>query len=124
MKLIGSLLVAKKDKTGQVDALQTITKTLNVENPTNSEDLNLFFTDVPIKIESIRGIVIGTGSPSVRVDLRHSTDRTEDSGTSHQILGFYELVDNTTTGQDLDITGDITIPVNSWVWLETIEWWN
>ena len=121
MKIIGSLLASKKDGTGQVDTLQVITKTVNIENPTNSEDLNLFFTDVPLKVESIRGIVRGSGTPSIRVDLRHSTDRSEDSGTSHQIVGFYELINNTTTGQDLDVTGDATIPVNSWVWLETIE---
>jgi len=91
-----------------------ITKTITIESPTAAEDITVFFVSTAVTIRSIRAVI--KGGTSVTVDPRHDTDRT---ALGNQILTVEEVVTSTSTGQELTITGDTTIPADSWVWLET-----
>ena len=91
-----------------------ITKSITLESPTPAEDVTVFFAPTAITIRGIRAVI--RSGTSVTVDPRHSTDRT---ASGNQILGAAEVVSGTTTGQKLSITGDTTIPADSWIWLET-----
>ena len=91
-----------------------VTKTITIERPTGAEDITVFFVSTAVTIRSIKAVI--RGGISVTVDPRHSTDRT---ALGNQILAVEEVVTSTDTGQELTITGDTTIPADSWVWLQT-----
>jgi len=91
-----------------------ITKTITIESPTAAEDITVFFVSTAVTIRSIKAVI--RGGISVTVDPRHDTDRT---ALGNQILAVEEVVTSTDTGQELTITGDTTIPADSWVWLQT-----
>jgi hypothetical protein len=90
-------------------------KSITVEDPTSSEDIAIFFTNKAITVTEIRAGVRGS-TPSVTISVMHNTDR---SAAGNQILDAATAITNTTTGQDLTITGDTTIPADSHVWLES-----
>ncbi|MCB1713598.1 MAG: hypothetical protein KDK05_00505 [Candidatus Competibacteraceae bacterium] len=90
---------------------------ITVESPTSSEDIIIGFTFVAITITEIQAVVRGT-SPSVTIQIRHSTDR---SAAGNTVLTTATAVTNTTTGQNITSGSfnDATIPADSWIWLET-----
>jgi len=51
-----------------------LSKSITVESPTATEDLNIFFTNLAITITEIRAVVRGS-TPSVTWTVRHGTDR-------------------------------------------------
>ena len=105
------------------DIDKAVTKSFVIESPTATEDVSLFFTYSNITINKIRAVLKGSGSPLVKVDFRHDKDRSGTPGLGHgsQIGGFYFDVTSTTTGQNVTLGGDVTVPANSWIWLETIQ---
>jgi hypothetical protein len=107
-----------KDDAGvetQLGGKDAESKSIIIENPTASEDLSFFFTDVAITITKIRVILTGT-TPSVTWTIRHGTDR---SATGSEVVTGGTATTDTTTGSDITSFDDATIVANSHVWVET-----
>lgn len=90
-------------------------KSLAILNPTNAEDIILFFTTSSQTITQIRSTVMGT-SPSVTFSIRYGTDHSA-AGTEVVTSGI--TVTNTTTGLSTTSFNNATIPANNFVWLTT-----
>jgi hypothetical protein len=87
-----------------------------VESPTNSEDIDIWFTNIPVTVVAVEGVINGgAATPTVTVSILHNTDR---SAAGNQAVNA-QAVTSITTGDSLTLGGDVTIPVNSFVWLET-----
>lgn len=91
-------------------------KSVLVENPINTEDLSLFFTDKAITITKIRPILVGSASPSVTWTLRHATDR---SVVGTEVINIGTTTTEVTTGIDIISFDDSTIIANSHIWFES-----
>ena len=87
-------------------------KTFTLQEPTASDDITVFRTDVAITVQEVIGCSTGT-SPSTTYVLRHSTDRS----AAGNVLTT-STTTSTTTG-DVASLSDVTIPANSWIWIET-----
>lgn len=95
--------------------LTTKTKNIAVEDPTSAEDISWFFTPIAITVTEVTAVNVGT-SPSVTISIMHNTDR---NAAGNNVLTSATAITNTTTGQNPAIAGDVTIPIDSFVWLET-----
>ena len=91
----------------------SLSKTLTLQEPTASDDITVFRTDVAITVQEV--IACSTGSsPSTTYQLKHHTDRSN----AGNALTTSAATTSTTTGDTASL-GDVTIPANSWVWFET-----
>lgn len=99
-----------------VGAKDSESKSIIVENPTGSEDLSFFFTNVAITITKMNAVLVGSATPSLTVTVRHSTDR---SAAGNEVVTGGTVVTSTTSGHDITSFNDATVPANSHVWLET-----
>jgi hypothetical protein len=88
-------------------------KAIAIANPTNSENITMFFTAAALTLSQVRAVV-GGSSPSVTYSIRSGTDRSA-SGTLN-VDGA--TVTNTTAGADATIA-NAAIAANSWVWITT-----
>ena len=91
-------------------------KTVEVESPTNAEDITLWFTDVAITVTQMNAVLVGSSTPSVTWTVRHSPDR---SAAGNEVKTSGTTTTSTTTGSEVTSFNDATIPADSWVWLET-----
>jgi len=91
-------------------------KSIIIENPTSTENLSFFFTDVAITISKLRPILVGSAVPSVTWTVRHDPDR---SLSGNEVVTGGTVTTDTTTGSDITSFNDATIPANSHVWIET-----
>jgi hypothetical protein len=91
-------------------------KSIIIENPSATEDLSFFFTDVAITLSKMRPVLTGSATPSVTWTLRHGTDR---SLTGAEVVTGGTVTTDTTTGSDITVFDDATIVANSHVWVET-----
>ncbi len=100
------------------DAIEGAPKThnLTVEDPVVSEDISWFYTDVAITITQLVIVLRGSATPSLTVDIRHSTDR---SAAGNALITSPSATTNTTTGHKITVFNDATIPAGSFVWIET-----
>ena len=87
-----------------------------IENPSGSEDLPFFFTDVAITVSKIRAILVGSATPSVTWTLRHATSR---SATGAELVTGGTVTTEVDTGVDITVFDDATISADSHVWIET-----
>jgi hypothetical protein len=87
-------------------------KHITIEAPTSGDDITWFFTNRAITVTEIRLVGVGTSVSSV-ITIRHSTDRSA-VGT----IVDANTVTSTTTGHDVTVISDATIPANSFVWIE------
>lgn len=91
----------------------TLSKTFTLQEPTATDDITIFRTDVAITIQEITTVNVGT-TPSTTLIIKHDTTR---SATGTNVVNSVAST-NTGTGASLTIA-DSTIPANSWIWLET-----
>lgn len=106
-------LVTKRYVDNAVTGGQTLNKTFTLEEPTASDNITVFRTDVAITVQEV--IACSTGSsPSTTYQLKHHTDRSN----AGNALTTSAATTSTTTGDTASLS-DVTIPANSWVWLET-----
>ncbi len=92
-------------------------KSITIENPTNAEDISIFFTEKAITITEIRAVLIGSSTPSVTWTIRHhATDR---NNAGIEVVTSGTTTTSTTGGDDVTAFNDATIPADSFVWLET-----
>jgi len=89
---------------------------ITIYDPTNVEDVTMYYTSGSLVINEVLGVLRGSASPSVTVTLRHSSDRNA-TGT---VIVNAQAVTSTTTAQSLTISGgSVTVPDNNFIWLET-----
>ncbi len=105
--------VTNKDMTADNNTFRG-SRHITVEDPVVSEDITIFYTDVAITVTAVEGVILG--STNIPVDLMHNTDR---NATGNNVFAAQRTVSSTTTGDNLTLGGDITIPAASFVWLET-----
>lgn len=106
-------LVTKRYVDNAVTGGQTLNKTFTLQEPTASDNITVFRTDVAITVQEV--IACSTGSsPSTTYQLKHHTDRSN----AGNALTTSAATTSTTTGDTASLS-DVTIPANSWVWLET-----
>jgi hypothetical protein len=90
-------------------------KALSILNPSNAEDIVLFFTTSSLTITQIRSTVMGS-TPSVTFSIRYDTDISA-AGTEVVTSGI--TCTNTTTGLSTTSFNNATVPANNFVWLTT-----
>lgn len=113
----GTMLNANWDSLD--DLLKLLTgesKSIIIENPTNSENLSYFFTDVAITVDKLRAVLVGSATPSVTWTIRYAVNR-DDTGT--EVVTGGTVTTSTTTGSDVTTLDAPAIPANSHVWVET-----
>jgi len=76
----------------------------------------MLFTDAAITLTDVTVVVRGS-TPSVTWTLKHALDRSD--GSPNDVVGSSTTSTNTTTGDSPTLSGDVTIPANSYVWIET-----
>lgn len=103
------------DKTGGVPATIRREKSITIEDPTASEDINLLFTNRAVTITEMRAVVRGS-SPSVTWTIRHGTDR---SATGAEVVTGGTATTSQSTGSDVTSFNDETVVADSFVWVET-----
>ena len=91
-------------------------KSILVEDPTSSEDLTMWFTEEAVTVRQVEAVLRGSSTPSVTISVMHNTDR---NAAGNNVLTAATAITSTTTGDSPAIGGDVTIPANSFVWLET-----
>ncbi len=91
-------------------------KSILVEDPTASEDLTMWFTEEAVTVRQVEAVLRGTSTPSVTISVMHNTDR---NAAGNNVLTSATAITSTTTGDSPAIGGDVTIPADSFVWLET-----
>ena len=88
-------------------------KGMTLESPGAAESFGMWQTQVAITVSSIKAVVVGSGSPSVTINIAFGTDRT--SGTN--VFSSGTAITNTTTGQTINSGfNDATIPAGSFIW--------
>lgn len=93
----------------------TYTKDLTIQNPEAAQEFTMFYTPVAITITELATVLIGSSTPSVTVDIHHSTDR---SAAGNALITTPSATTSTTTGSVITSFDDATIPADSWVWVE------
>jgi hypothetical protein len=91
-------------------------KAVSIAQPTSSENVMLFFTNVSLTLAQIRSVVRGSSSPSITFTLRYGTDRSA-SGT--EVVTGGTVCSNTTSGVATTSFTNATIPANNFVTLRT-----
>jgi len=97
-----------------ITLLNEYTKCIEIESPTDTEDITFFYTPNSISITKV--ILIITGGTSVTTTIRYNEDR---SAIGTEILVGGILVDSTTTGNIVTAFDYSVIPANSFIWIET-----
>lgn len=87
-------------------------KGLSILSPQVNDNITLFYTRYAITIQKVYGVVRGSGGPSCQITIKHDSSRAA-AGTN---VVNAQTISSTTTGDDLTLA-DVTIPANSWVWL-------
>lgn len=105
-----------KSQISDLDETVHGSKSMTIPEPTDSDDITMFFTSLAITITEIRSVVRGPGTPSLGWTLRHSTDR---SAVGNEVVTSGITTTNTTTGLSTTTFNDATIPANSFVWFES-----
>jgi len=91
-------------------------KSFTLDDPGASEDVGLFFTDIPLTIKKLVCVLNGSDTPSVTWTLRHDTDR---SATGTEVVTSGTVTTSTTTGSVITVFNAGIIPANSFVFFET-----
>ena len=101
---------------GNTKALATLRESVTIVDPTDTDDVTIFFTPVAITITDVRSHI--TGTTNVVFNIGHASTRT---GT--QLDVFTSDITLTSTSGQSNNSGfnDATIPANSWVWLEIVS---
>lgn len=95
--------------------IPTLSKSISVESPTNSEDITLFYTDIAITMKEFNTVMTGT-SPSITYTVKHESDR---SAAGDEVVTGGSTTTSTTAGDSVTSFNDATVPANRWLWLET-----
>ena len=103
------------DGTAEMSIAPLQHKTLVIDTPVSGDDFTMFHTEEAITVKILRAVLVGSSTPSVTVDIHHSTDR---SAAGNALTASGEVVTSVTTGTDVTSFNDATIPADSWVWVD------
>jgi len=119
LRLAALSITGTRSVTGDAYVLEAgrpvLSKTITIEDPTSSEDISMFFTNLAISVQEMRAVVRGS-TPSVTWTVRHGTDR---SGTGAEVVTGGTTTTSQTSGSDVTTFNDATIVADSFVWVET-----
>jgi hypothetical protein len=87
-------------------------KSITISEPLAGDSFTLFRTTKSTTLDSVVGLVVGSGSPSLSYQLRYASDRTA-SGTAATPVTF---INNTTSGAPATIQ-NMPVPSGNYVWL-------
>ena len=90
-------------------------KAIIIENPSGAEDISFWFTNKAITISEMRAVVRGS-TPSVTWTIRHGPDR---SAAGNEVVTGGTTTTSQSTGSDVTVFNDATIPADSFIWVET-----
>lgn len=111
----GSVLVADSaQSTGlRYKALPTLSRSVTIVNPADTDDATLFYTPVAVTVTDVRSHI--TAGTNVVYNIMHAATR--DAGSPNSV--FTSDVTETSTSGAGHSSGfsDATIPAGSWVWL-------
>lgn len=96
-----------------------LSKSLSVENPSNSENISMYFTPVEVTISEMKAVLIGFDTPSLTWTIRFDQDNRSDPGTEVVVGGTQTT--STTSGSDITSFDNPVIPAGSFVWLKTTQ---
>ncbi len=101
------------------DFEKSLAKHFSLEDPISGEDRTWFYTNIAITVVAVEGVLAGgTSTPTIDVSVMHHTDRSD--GTPNTAVDD-QTVTSITTGDDLTLDTDVTIPAASFVWVETTD---
>lgn len=90
-------------------------KTLTVENPSNVENIFMFFTDVGIRVKKLYSVIVSGPGADITWSVRFGADR---STVGTELITGGVTTSSQTGG--VTTTFDVTdIPANSAIWLTT-----
>lgn len=91
---------------------------ITIENPRNSEDISVFFTDSAITVIQLVAVLVPDPgpAPSLTWTLRFGPDR---SATGTEIVVGGTVTTSQTTGDVITTFSNANIPADSFVWFET-----
>jgi len=90
----------------------TLSRSITIPSPLDTDDATMFFTPVAITITDVRSHI--TGTTNVVFNIQHASTRT---GTGLDVFSS-DITLTSTAGQSNNSGfNDETIPANSWVWL-------
>lgn len=92
-----------------------LSKHMTVEQPSNTEDITMFRTNVAITVTKVSGVVRGS-TPSIDFNIYHGSDR---SGAGTALFASDQTLNNTATPDEYETFADATIPADSVIWFET-----
>lgn len=91
-------------------------KSFTRKEPTDSDDISLFFVNENTTLDEIRCVLIGSSTPSVTWTIRWNSDR---SATGTEAVTGGTTTTSTSTGSDITSFDETEIPADSFVWFET-----
>lgn len=91
-------------------------KSITIPDPTNAEDLSLFYADEAWTITKIVAVLVGSSTPSLTWTVRKGSDR---SATGTEVVTGGTTTTSTTTGSVVTSLTSATIAADDFVWLET-----
>ena len=98
-----------------------MSKSITVENPTATEDISMFYVDDAVTITKVVIVTTGSDTPSLTVDIRHHTDRSNAGNAliTSPTASTAAANNATTTGHIITSFDDATVPADSFIWFET-----
>ena len=97
-------------------SLTANSKAITIETPTATEDITLFYTNIPLQVTQLAAVVNNTFDASGVYTIRHDTDR-DAAGT--EVVTGGSSVTNETSGDVVNIFDAPDVVEDSWIWLET-----
>ena len=88
---------------------------ISIADPTAAEDVTLLYTSASIIVAAVEGVLRGSAIPTASINLRYDADRNA-TGT---LIVSASRVTSTTTGNNLTLTANTTVPAFNFIWLET-----
>jgi hypothetical protein len=91
-------------------------KSIDIEDPTSSEDISMFYSDEAMTISKMVCVLVGSSTPSVTWTVRHGTDR---SAAGSEVVTGGTTTTSTSTGSVVTSFDDATVVADSFLWIET-----
>ena len=111
--------LANKDLTAQTNK-RRISRSITIEDPTTADDIGWFRHESAYTITEMVITIVGSATPSVTVDLHHSTDRSAAGAAVITTPTASTAAGNSaeTTGHVISSFNDATVPLDSIMWVE------
>lgn len=113
-RIVAGSNVTVTENANDITVAAKLQKSLSLPDPTNAENVPLFYTPVAITVAEVDDAVKGSGSPSVTWNIKYATALDSGSPTS---LWTTDRTTTTTSGATTTTFNNASIPAGRWVWL-------